>query len=53
MDAGQAGRLEEARQSVTTVRRLQPIFRAAAFGNRFAQPAMRHRIQTALVKAGS
>jgi len=48
----QAGRLEKARQSVAEVRRLQPNFPAAAFGNRIADPAMRDRFQSALVKAG-
>ncbi len=48
----QAGRLEEARQSVAQVRRLQPNFPIAEFGNRFADPAMRDRFQAALRKAG-
>jgi TolB-like protein/DNA-binding winged helix-turn-helix (wHTH) protein len=48
----QTGRLEEARQSVAEVRRLQPNFPVAEFGNRFADPAMRGRFQAALRKAG-
>ena len=48
----QAGRLEEARQSVAEVKRLQPNFPIAEFGNRFADPAMRDRFQAALRKAG-
>jgi Flp pilus assembly protein TadD len=48
----QAGRLEEARQSVAEVRRLQPNFPIAEFGNRFADPAVRDRLQAALRKAG-
>lgn len=48
----QAGRLEEARQSVAEVRRLQPNFPIAEFGNRFADPALRDRFQAALRKAG-
>jgi TolB-like protein/DNA-binding winged helix-turn-helix (wHTH) protein/Flp pilus assembly protein TadD len=48
----QAGRLEEARQSVAEVRRLQPNFPIAEFGNRFADPAISERFQAALRKAG-
>lgn len=48
----QMGRLEEARQSVAEVRRLQPNFPVAEFGNRFADPAMRERFRMALRKAG-
>lgn len=48
----QAGRLEEARQSVAEVRRLQPNFPIAEFGNRFADSAVRDRFQAALRKAG-
>lgn len=48
----QTGRLEEARQSVAEVRRLQPNFPTAEFGNRFADPAIRDRVQDALRKAG-
>jgi TolB-like protein/DNA-binding winged helix-turn-helix (wHTH) protein len=47
-----AGRLEEARQSLAEVRRLQPNFPLAEFGNRFADPAVRDRFQAALRKAG-
>ena len=47
----QAGRLEEARQSVAEVRQLQPNFPFAEC-NRFADPAMRDRFQAALRKAG-
>lgn len=49
----QVGRLDEARRSAEEVRRLQPNFPVAEFGNRFADPAMRARFQTALRKAGS
>ncbi len=48
----QAGRLEEARQSLAEVRRLQPNFPLGEFGNRFADPAIRDRFQAALRKAG-
>lgn len=48
----QAGRLEEARQSVAEVKRLQPNFPIAEFGNRFADPAVKARLQAALRKAG-
>jgi Transcriptional regulatory protein, C terminal len=46
------GRLEEARQSLAEVRRLQPNFPLAEFGNRFADAAVRERVQAALRKAG-
>lgn len=48
----QAGRNDEARQSVAEVRRLRPNFPTSDFGSRFADPAMRDRFQAALVKAG-
>lgn len=48
----QMGRLEEARQSVAEVRRLQPNFPVAQFGNRFGDPAISERFQAALSKAG-
>ena len=48
----QAGRLEEAHQSVAEVKRLQPNFPVAEFGNRFADPALRDHVQAALRKAG-
>ncbi|HPG80490.1 MAG TPA: winged helix-turn-helix domain-containing protein [Piscinibacter sp.] len=48
----QMGRLEEARQSVAEVRRLQPNFPVAQFGNRFADPVISERFQAALSKAG-
>ena len=46
------GRLEEARQSLAEVRRLQPNFPLAEFGNRFADAAVKERVQAALRKAG-
>jgi adenylate cyclase len=48
----QTGRLEEARESAAKVMRLQPNFPVAGFGNRFADPAVRERLQAALSKAG-
>jgi len=48
----QAGRLDEARQSLAEVRRLQPNFPLGEFGNRFADAAVRERFQAALRKAG-
>jgi len=48
----QAGRLDEARQSLAQVRRLQPNFPLGEFGNRFADAAVRERFQAALRKAG-
>lgn len=48
----QMGRLEEARQSAAEVKRLQPNFPVAQLGNRFADPAIRDRLQAALRKAG-
>lgn len=48
----QAGRHDEARQSVAEVHRLRPNFPTSDFGNRFADPAMRDRFQAALIKAG-
>jgi TolB-like protein/Flp pilus assembly protein TadD len=48
----QAGRLDEARRAAAEVRRLQPNFPVAEFGNRFADPAVRERFQVALRKAG-
>jgi adenylate cyclase len=47
-----AGRLEEARQAVVEAKRLQPNFPLADFGDRFADPVVRDRVQTALRKAG-
>ena len=46
------GQLEAARQSAAEVRRLQPNFPAAQFGNRFVAPATRERLQAALREAG-
>ena len=46
------GQLEAARQSAAEVRRLQPNFPAAQFGNRFVVPATRERLQAALREAG-
>lgn len=48
----QMGRLDEARQSIAEVRRLQPNFPIAEFGKQFADPAVRDRLQAALRKAG-
>lgn len=48
----QTGRLDEARRAAAEVRRLQPNFPVAEFGNRFADPAVRDRLQDALRKAG-
>lgn len=48
----QAGQLDEARRSVAEARRLQPNFPVAAFGTRFADPAVRERFQAALRRAG-
>jgi TolB-like protein/Flp pilus assembly protein TadD len=49
----QAGRLDEARQSMAEARRLQPNFPLAQFGNRFADPAIRDRFRAAFLKAGA
>ena len=48
----QTGRIEEARHSAAEVRRLQPNFPAADFGNRFVAPTTRERLQAALRQAG-
>ncbi|MDZ7591262.1 MAG: winged helix-turn-helix domain-containing protein [Rubrivivax sp.] len=48
----QAGRLDEARQSAAEVRRLQPNFPVAEFGDRFSDKAITARFQAALRKAG-
>ncbi len=48
----QADRLEPAHQAAAEMRRLQPNFPVADFGNRFADPATRERFQAALRKAG-
>jgi adenylate cyclase len=48
----QMDRPDEARQSVAEVRRLQPNFPIAEFGNQFADPAITQRFQAALRKAG-
>jgi tetratricopeptide (TPR) repeat protein len=44
----QAGRLDEARLAADEVRRLQPNFPVAQFGDRFSDPATRERFQAAL-----
>lgn len=48
----QTGRVEDARRSAAEVRRLQPNFPVAEFGNRFVNPATRERLHTALRQAG-
>ena len=48
----QMGRLEEAGQAATEMRRLQPNFPAEELGGRFQDPAIRDRLQAALRKAG-
>lgn len=48
----QGGRLDEARVSAAEVLRLQPNFPVAELGNRFADTAIRDRLQAALRKAG-
>jgi len=48
----QLGRLEEARQSYTAMQRVQPNFPVEAFGHQYADPAIRDRLQGALLRAG-
>lgn len=48
----QMGRLEEARQSAAEMKRRQPNFPVTELGNRFADTAIRDRLQAALRKAG-
>jgi hypothetical protein len=48
----QMGQLDEARSSAAELRRRQPNFPVAEFGNRFADPAIKARLQAALRKAG-
>jgi TolB-like protein len=47
----QLGRLEEARQSYAAMVRVQPNFPVEAFGHQYADPAIRERLQGALLRA--
>ncbi|MBY0330247.1 MAG: winged helix-turn-helix domain-containing protein [Acetobacteraceae bacterium] len=48
----QLGRMDEARQSYAAMQRVQPNFPVEAFGHQYADPAIRDRLQGALLRAG-